>query len=146
MATGALPFRGQTTAAFFDSLIHSVPEWPLRFDPATPPELERIVKKALEKDPGQRYQSAAEMRVDFQRRRRELESGQVSSAGSAVRPAPDSQERIRALFATAFTTAHTPAKAKARIAPRLAVGFAVVAALLAALFLLRWPESEHSRC
>ena len=46
------PFQGQTTAAFFDSLIHSVPEWPLRFNPATPPELERIVRKALEKDPG----------------------------------------------------------------------------------------------
>src|ERR1700676_3458536 len=66
MATGVLPFQGQTTAAFFDSLIHSVPEWPLRFDPATPPELERMVRKALEKDPGQRYQSAGEMRVVFQ--------------------------------------------------------------------------------
>src|SRR5271170_3595940 len=112
MATGVLPFQGQTTAAFFDSLIHSAPEWPLRFDTATPPELERIVKKALEKDPGQRYQSAAEMRVDFQRLRRELESGQVTSASTASRPAaPDSKERIRALFATAHTTAHARPKA-----------------------------------
>ena len=51
MATGVLPFQGQTAAAVFDSLIHSVPEWPVRFDPATPPELERIVRKALEKNP-----------------------------------------------------------------------------------------------
>src|SRR5258708_25511999 len=86
MATGALPFKGQTTAAFFDSLIHAVPEWPLRFDPATPPELERIVRKALEKDPGQRYQSAGEMRVDFQRLRREVVSGQVYRNGAAVGP------------------------------------------------------------
>ncbi len=83
MATGVLPFQGQTTAAFFDSLIHSVPEWPLRFNPATPPELERIVRKTLEKDPAQRYQSAAEMRVDLQRLRKEIESGQVSAAGTA---------------------------------------------------------------
>jgi serine/threonine protein kinase/Tol biopolymer transport system component len=141
MATGALPFKGQTTAAFFDSLIHAVPEWPLRFDPATPPELERIVRKALEKDPGQRYQSAGEMRVDFQRLRREIESGQVSSSGSAVRAVPDSKERIRAMFATALTASHMPAKGKARIAPWLAAGFIAVAGLLAAVLLLRSPSS-----
>jgi serine/threonine protein kinase/Tol biopolymer transport system component len=141
MATGALPFQGQTTAAFFDSLIHSVPEWPLRFDPATPPELERIVRKALEKDPGQRYQSAGEMRVDFQRLRRELESGQFSTSGSATRPAPDSKERIRALFATAFTTSHTPQKGKTKIFPWLVVGFIALASLTAAVLLFRSPES-----
>jgi serine/threonine protein kinase/Tol biopolymer transport system component len=141
MATGILPFQGQTTAAFFDSLIHSVPEWPLRFDPATPPELERIVRKALEKDPGQRYQSAGEMRVDFQRLRRELESGQFSTTGSAVRPVPDSKERIRALFATAFTTSHTPQKAKSKIVPRLIACFIALAALIATVLLLKSPES-----
>src|SRR4029077_2263701 len=70
MATGVLPFQGQTTAAAFDSLIHSVPEWPLRFDPATPVELERIVRKALEKNPTQRYASAADIRNDLQNLRR----------------------------------------------------------------------------
>jgi eukaryotic-like serine/threonine-protein kinase len=48
MATGVLPFQGATTAAFFEALIHSVPEWPQRSDAATPPELERIVRKALD--------------------------------------------------------------------------------------------------
>ena len=52
MATGPLPFQGQTSAAFFDSLIHSVPEWPLRFDPATPAELERIVQEGAGKRSG----------------------------------------------------------------------------------------------
>jgi len=140
MATGVLPFQGQTSAAFFDSLIHSVPEWPLRFDAATPAELERIVRKALEKDPGQRYQSAAEMRVDFQRLRRELESGQTSSAGSAVRPAaPDSKERIRALFATALHTVHP--QPKARMAKWLVAGVVAAAVLVGVLLLLRSPGS-----
>jgi eukaryotic-like serine/threonine-protein kinase len=139
MGTGVLPFQGQTSAAFFDSLIHSVPEWPLRFDAATPPELERIVRKALEKDPDQRYQSAAEMRVDFQRLRRELESGQGSSAGSAVRPAaPDSKERIRAMFATALHSIHPQPKARGA-AKWLLAGAVVVAALAGVFWLLRSP-------
>jgi serine/threonine protein kinase/Tol biopolymer transport system component len=140
MATGVLPFQGQTSAAFFDSLIHSVPEWPLRFDSTTPAELERIVRKALEKDPGQRSQSAAEMRVDFQRLRRELESGQGSTGISAARAAaPDSKERIRALFATALTTVH--ARPKVSVRKWLVGGLIVAAAVIAMLLLLRSPES-----
>src|SRR5271163_606949 len=107
MATGVLPFQGQTTAAFFDALIHSVPEWPLRFNTATPAELERIVRKALEKDPRDRYQSAADMRADLQRLRREIESGQALTAAPVGRPVPDSKDRIRAMFATAHTAAAT---------------------------------------
>src|ERR1700685_1726199 len=112
MATGLLPFQGHALAAFLDAPFHSVPKWRLQFSAATPPELERIVRKALEKDPAQRYQSAAEMRVDLQRLRREIESRQVSPTGTAARPAPDSKERIRALFATALTTVTPPRKAK----------------------------------
>ncbi len=139
MATGVLPFQGHTSAAFFDSLIHSVPEWPLRFDQATPAELERIVRKALEKDPGQRYQSAAEMRVDFQRLHRELESRQ-GSTGTAARPAvPDSKERIRALFATALHNVPPPPKAK--MAKWLVGGVVAAAAIIAVLWFLRSPES-----
>jgi eukaryotic-like serine/threonine-protein kinase len=140
MATGVLPFQGHTSAAFFDSLIHSVPEWPLRFEAATPAELERIVRKALEKDPGQRYQSAAEMRVDLQRLRRELESGQSSSGGTAARPSvPDSKERIRALFATALTTVH--AQPKTRIGPWLVAALVAAAALVGIVLWLRSSES-----
>jgi serine/threonine protein kinase/Tol biopolymer transport system component len=138
MATGDLPFKGQTTAAFFDSLIHAVPEWPLRFDSTTPPELERMVRKALEKDPGQRYQSAAEMRVDFQRLRREMETSQVSNSGSAVRAIPDSKERIRAMFATAAATVAPDAK---RNSSKWLVGGVLVAlaAVVAMVWFLRSP-------
>jgi serine/threonine protein kinase/Tol biopolymer transport system component len=139
MATGVVPFQGQTTAAFFDSLIHSVPEWPLRYNPATPPELERIVLKSLEKDPKLRYQTAAEMRVDLQRLRREVESGQAQSSGSSLRPVPDSKERIRSLFVTAVTTSKP--QPRISIATWLAMGLFAVVALVALVLFLRSPES-----
>ena len=139
MATGVLPFQGQTTAAFFDSLIHSVPEWPLRFNPATPPELERIVRKALEKNPAQRYASAAEIRDDLQRLRRAIESGQVLAVGPGAK-APDSKERIRSIFVTSATATVAPPP-KPGIAKWLAIAFVAVAALVAAFLFMRSPES-----
>ena len=140
MATGILPFQGHTTAAFFDALIHSVPEWPLRFNTATPVELERIVRKALEKDPGLRYQSAAEMRGDLQRLLRQIQSGQEVTVGPTAHPVPDSKDRIRALFATAYTT--RAAQPKSHKTPWLVAGGLVGLALMAAvILLLRSPES-----
>jgi eukaryotic-like serine/threonine-protein kinase len=138
MCTGALPFQGHTSAAFFDSLLHSVPELPLEFKPTTPAELERIVKKALEKDPRERYQSAAEMRVDLQRLRRELESAQTTAAKSAT-TVPDSKERLRALFASAHSTVQ--AQPKPNIGRWVAVAFVSFALLLAAVFALRSPDT-----
>jgi serine/threonine protein kinase len=139
MATGVLPFQGQTTAAAFDSLIHSVPEWPLRFDPATPLDLERIVRKALEKDPTRRYASAAEMRTDLQNLRRATESEQAPATGSAVKPAPDSKERIRSFF----TTAAMPLRPqpKVSIAAKLAMAVCAAAALVVVILFMRSPES-----
>jgi serine/threonine protein kinase/Tol biopolymer transport system component len=139
MATGVLPFQGQTTAAFFDSLIHSVPEWPLRFNPSTPPELERIVRKALEKNPAQRYASAAEMRDDLQALRRAIESGQAATIAPGAR-APDSKERIRSIFVTSATTTVAPPP-RPGIAKWLAVGIVAVAALVAVILFLRSPGS-----
>ena len=99
MATGVLPFQGQTAAAVFDSLIHSAPEWPLRFDAATPLELERIVRKVLEKDPARRYATAAEMRTDLQNLRRETELGQALSAQSVASQQPNRMERVHSHYA-----------------------------------------------
>jgi len=143
MATGILPFQGHTTAAFFDALIHSVPEWPLRFNSATPAELERIVRKALEKDPALRYQSAAEMRGDLQRLRREIEAGQAVTVGPSARPVPDSKERIRALFASALTI--SPPQARRSIKPWLVAGVVVALVAFGALiFYLRSSEPSPS--
>lgn len=138
MATGILPFHGHTTAAFFDALIHSVPDWPLRFNTSTPAELERIVRKALEKDPELRYQSAAEMRGDLQRLRRQTEYGQTETLPPAPRTVPDSKERIRSLFAAA----HSVPPPKPSIKPWLfSGGIVALAVLVAVVVLLGSPEA-----
>jgi len=87
MATGALPFRGESTAEIFKSILDATPAPALRLNPDVAPELERIINKALEKDRNLRYQSAAEMRTDLARLKRDLDSGRVSAATSVV---PDS--------------------------------------------------------
>jgi eukaryotic-like serine/threonine-protein kinase len=97
MATGALPFRGDSTGLIFDSILNRVPVPPVRLNPGVSLDLERVIHKCLEKDRELRYQSATDLKADLKRVKRDTESQRLAIAS------PSSTEpKRKPLFALAF--------------------------------------------
>ena len=84
MCTGALPFRGDTSALIFNAILERPPVPPVRINPDVPHKLEEVINKALEKDCRLRYQHASEIRTDLQRLKRDTESGKAVASGAAI--------------------------------------------------------------
>ncbi|MGA9474816.1 MAG: protein kinase [Terriglobales bacterium] len=136
MATGLLPFRAESSAEIFKAILDATPTAPARINPDVPPDLERIISKALEKDRNLRYQSAADLRSDLTRLKRDLDSGRTS----AIQPSATSDSAAR-------ISGTTPAASPTRSRTPLTLGVAavlVIAAIGTAAYFLRSKSDQKS--
>ncbi len=149
MVTGKLPFPGSTSAVVFDNILHNPPVAPVTLNPAVPPEFERILNKALEKDRDVRYQVAAELRGDLKRLQRESDSGRTPAAATS------SARRAAAIDSATVPADATPttpkssgsvlveAARKNKFGATLAIAVAAILAIAAAFGIYSFVQSEH---
>jgi tetratricopeptide (TPR) repeat protein len=137
MVTGRTPFTGRTGTDILSAILRDTPAPISELEPATPPELERIVHVCLEKDPGERYQDTSQLAVDLRKLRRHTESGAVPMPGTGPTPRSRSGEAVRPKTPGAVSVP-VPRPSR-RLAYVAAAGLALVALVAAGVWLRgRW--------
>ncbi len=136
MATGTLPFRGNTSGLIFEAILNRGPVAPVRLNPDLPPKLEELINRALEKDRNLRYQHASDLRAELQRLERDTDSGRSVSLQSPELPAPETP---------AESVAYKPAVPVARSIRKPVVAMAAVVAVLGLALLLNWSIRRSAR-
>ena len=143
MATGRQPFSGTTSAVIFEAILNKVPTSPVQLNPGLPPQLEVILNKALEKDRELRCQSAAELRADLKRLKRDTDS---SRAGISEMPSAGRPPRAVPIAGRRSSGREIPAPSPAQRSYPALVGLGLLVALAAGLLLGKrlWGSSEAS--
>ncbi len=114
MATGQVPFHGDSTAEIFEAILNRTPVAPVRLNPNLPADLERIINRALEKDRNLRYQHASDLRAELQRLKRDTETGRAGVVGSGSAPTiQDADSRLAAGPASVTSAVVRPSSSNA---------------------------------